>query len=161
MKITKFKIVLVGVVILLCSLMGCEGLFQEVVDPNSGLNVGVDITSEIIPAIAIGATTAIATGLPWAAIVLLVTNVASVIVGVYKNYRKNIIIGEQDSLYINTKETTKAIIEAIEDVGGITTPGATGGDTIGDVVKNKIEEKLKSKDYYLVGKAIITALKGD
>ena len=146
---------------LLCmsfAFLGCNELIQEVADSNSGLNVGVDAVSNIIPAVAAGAGAAAAAGLPWAAIVLLATNVVSVVVGIYKNHRKNIVIDEQDELYINTKVTTRAIIEAIEDVGGIK---VSEEETIGGIIKGKVEEKLKDKDYYLIGKAVITALKGE
>ena len=155
----KTKIMIMMLLCMSFAFLGCNELIQEAADPNSGLNVGVDAVSNIIPAVAAGAGAAAAAGLPWAAIVLLATNVVSVVIGTYKNHRKNIVIDEQDELYINTKVTTRAIIEAIEDVGGMTVSG--GSETVGDVIKGKVEEKLKDKDYYLIGKAIITALKGE
>lgn len=148
------------VALLLCLLVagvaGCE-LAGQVVDPNSSLNVAVDTAAKIAPAVAAGAGAAAAAGFPWAACVLLVTNIVSVAIGVYKNHQKNITIGEQDSKYNNTKVTTKAIVEAIEAVGEIDHEDTT----VGDIIKEKVEEKLKDKDYYLIGKAVITALKGE
>ena len=155
---TKMLIVMVCLLVAGCLFItGCD-LWQQAADPNSGLNVGVDTTSAVVPIIAGAAVAAAVAGFPWAATVLLVTNIVSVVIGTYKNHRKNIVIGEQNEKYTNTKVTTKAIIEAIEAVGAVE---INGGGTVSDVVKTKVEEKLKDKDAYLIGKAIITALKGE
>lgn len=142
------------VALVLCLLVaGCEDVAQMVVDPNSGLNVGVDAVSEVLPAVTIGATTAAGSGVPWAPVVLLVTNIAAGLIAAYKNHQKNV----TEDKYENVAVTTKAIVDAVEAVSEIKHEDTT----VGDIIKAKVEDKLKDKDYYLIGKIVIDTLKGE
>lgn len=153
------------VLLVLCILLiGCEDVARNVADPNSSLNVAIDKIAEIAPVVGTGASTATSV-FPWAATVLLVTNVVTAVIAVYKNRRKDVVIGgqndeideqsgvidEQDAMYANLTTTSKAIVDAVEALP----------DEAKAVVKRCVEEKLKDNDFYKIGKAVISGLKGN
>jgi hypothetical protein len=99
-----------------------------------------------------------ATGNPIAIPALAISSLLSVLAGVYTNLRKKQKLVEADDKYEQTRLITEAIVQAIEESAGVK---VGDDDTLGNVVKAAVEEKLKDKDAYLVGKAIISALKGE
>jgi hypothetical protein len=110
-----------------------------------------------------GVTTGlVATGNPIAVPALALSGILSVVAGIYTNLRKKQKLVAADDKYENTLLITEAIVKAIEEtgvikVGGVTLRGEPA--TIGGIIKDKVESKLKDKDAYVIGKAIITALK--
>lgn len=151
----KKKLFVVSLMCLLVAgglfLAGCEDVWEVAADPNSAVNVGAEAADKVLPVVAVAAAAAGAAGLPWAPIILLVTNVLSALLLVYKNHQKNVTADK----YENVRVTTEAIVDAITEVSKVKHEGGT----VGGVVKAKIEEKLKDKDAYLIGKIVIDTLK--
>jgi len=148
----KWKMIL-GAILILLIVGGCEGLWQNIADPNSGLNETVGALGTMTPAIGGAAG---ATGTPWGATVGLFATIIAVGVGVYNNYRKKVVIGEKDSDITNYRETTKAIVQAIDELESVE---LKDGGTLGDYVKSLVGDNLKKKDWYRIGRAIISGLK--
>lgn len=146
------KLMLVLFVVLLF-VVGCEGVWQAVADPNSGLNQTADAVGELAPAIGAGAT---ATGTPWGTTAGVVCTLLAAAAGVYNNHRKKITIGKKDSDINNIRETTKAIVRAVDEMSDVKTGS---GETVGGIVKSEVKAKLTDKDWYKVGRAIIDGLK--
>jgi len=144
MKTWKWAVLVLGCMMLL---VGCEQLYQQVADPNSGLNVGVDTVAPILPVVG-GA--AAATGTPWGVIVALGAGILTAVIEEFRIYRK-----KNDLRDIEV--TTKAIIDAVESVGEVDV--GANGETIGKIIKAEVKEKLKDASWYKVGKIIITELK--
>ena len=143
----------IGVTLLICLAMallvmiaGCTEIFGIMADPNSGLNKAVDLVGSMSPA---AGATAAATGTPWGACVFFATTVISAVLGVYKNYRKNIVIGDKEAELSNFTVTTKAIVDMVEALP----------DEAKERAKVIVEKNLKDKDFYQIGKAIISGLK--
>lgn len=108
--------------------------------------------------VADGVTTGlVVTGNPIAVPALAISGILSVIAGVYTNMRKKQKLVAADDKYNQALIVTEAIVKAIEATASLKI--ADSKDTIGDIVKAKVEEKLDDKDAYIIGKAIITALK--
>lgn len=101
----------------------------------------------------------VTTGTPLAVPALAVSTILTAIAGVYTNMRKKQKLSEADSKAEQAAIVTASIIEAIEQVSNVKIDDKE--DTIGNVVKAEVEEKLKDNDIYLIGKAIIAALKGE
>jgi hypothetical protein len=99
-----------------------------------------------------------AVGGPYALPVLAVTNLLTILGGVYTNMRKKQEIVKKDDVYEQTVIIMEAIINAVEDTDEVVLNGE--GTTVGDVVKSKVTDRLKEEDIYKVGKALIDVLKG-
>ena len=140
-------------VVILLVIAGCEEIARNVVDSNSGLNQAVDTLAAVAPVVGSGA---VATGTPWGAVVGLIATIVITVAGVYNNHRKKVVIGEKDAHIKNTETATKAIIEAVEGLKDI---ALKDGETLGEVVKEGVKAELKDKDFYKIGKAIITGIK--
>jgi len=141
------------VMVVLLTVCGCPEVYEQMGDPNSGLNIVVDTTEKLLPAVAAGGAV-----LPWGWIIGTVATAVSAVIGIYENYRKNIVIDEQDEDYSNLEETAAAVVKTIEVVKEIVIDEGTG-ETIGDAVKGRVEKELKYKEIYLIAKAIINGLK--
>lgn len=152
MKKLVFYIVLAAAVLL--TVAGCEQVAQSVADPNSGLNQAVDTINSVVPVVGSGA---MATGTPWGAIVGLAATIIATVTGVYNNHRKKVVIDEKDAHIQNTETATKAIIEAVEELKIVE---LKDGTTLGDTVKEAVKARLQDKDFYKIGKAVISGLKG-
>ncbi len=96
-------------------------------------------------------------GGPYALPVLAVTNLLSIIGGIYASMRKKQQILEAEDKYGKTRTVTEAIIKAIEDSENIVIDD--NGTTLKGFLKEKVGDKLKNKDFYIAGKAIIDAIK--
>ena len=140
-------------VAILLIIAGCEEIARNVADPNSGLNQAVNTIGEVAPVVGSGAT---ATGTPWGAVVGLIATIITTTAGVYNNHRKKVVIGEKDAHIKNTETATKAIIETIEGLKNI---ALKDGETLGEVVKEEVKARLKEKDFYKIGKAVISGIK--
>ena len=148
----KMKWVLVMVVLLFAA-SGCEEAYLQMGDPNSGLNVAVDTMEKILPAVGVAGAV-----FPWGWVVGAITAAVSSIIGIYKNYRKNLIIAEQDENYTNLEQTAAVVVKTIKVIDNIPIDTETG-ETIGDAVKGRVKEELKDKEIYQIAKAIISGLK--
>jgi uncharacterized lipoprotein NlpE involved in copper resistance len=128
---------------------GCAVLDQALV-PEEG-KIKSD-TVRVVDAVAVGLAT---TGNPYAVPVLAGSTLLSVVAGAYTNMRKKQALADADDKAAQAKIVTESIVMAIEDVSGTD----IGQGTIGDIIKGKVEEKLRDNDSYIIGKAIIDALK--
>jgi hypothetical protein len=71
--------------------------------------------------------------------------------------RKKQKLAEAGDKAAQAKVVTESIILAIEEVTEV--PISNTGATIGDLVKEKVEKNLRDNDAFLIGKAIIEAMK--
>ncbi len=143
-------------IILLLLLAGCGELQYQIADPNSTVNAIVKNVEEVA-IVAIDAAPVLGShGLMLGALVSAIT----VAIGVYKNYRKNVTIGEEKDKYSTIEEATRAIVEAIDDISSMKI-GTHPENTVGGVVKSRIADKLKDAGIYSVGKAVISGLKNN
>ena len=133
---------------------GCDSVATDIADPNSGLNQTVEAIETIAPAITTAATT---TGTSVGLVIGGIATAISALIGVYNNYKKNIVIDEKDAHLKNTTTTTKAIVSAVEKLSSVEV-GAEG-KTVGEIVKSEVKINLKDSDAYKIGKAIINGLK--
>lgn len=106
---------------------------------------------------------AVATGLavtpnPYAIPALAGSTIFAVIAGAYTNMRKKQALADANDKAAQAKIVTASIVHAIEEVTNVPL-GSKGGATIGSKVKEKIEKNLRDNDAYLIGKAIIEAMK--
>jgi len=146
-----------GALILL--LAGCSMLERQSRDPNSPLSQGVNAIDAAARSVQ---ETAPAAG-PYGWIAAAVATAVTGVTGAYKVHQKNQtiktdsrIIATQQREYAMVRDTTKAIVEAIEQVGAVK---MTNGDTIGSTVKAQVAEELKKRNLDVVGKAIISGIK--
>jgi len=100
---------------------------------------------------------AVAVGGPYAIPVLAVTNLISIIAGVYTNARKKQLITKKDDVAEQTTIVVEAIVKAIEDSDTVVIDD--NGTTVKDVIKEKVTDKLQKQGAYKIGKAIIDAIK--
>jgi hypothetical protein len=111
----------------------------------------------MVEAVAIGLAT---TGNPYAVPALAGSTIFAVIAGAYTNMRKKQKLADADDKAAQAKIVTESIIMAIEEVTEVPVGGTSKqGTTIGDMVKEKVEKNLRDNDAYLIGKAIIEAMK--
>jgi hypothetical protein len=108
----------------------------------------------MVEAVAIGLAT---TGNPYAVPALAGSTLFAVIAGAYTNMRKKQKLADADDKAAQAKIVTESIIRAIEEVTEVPIGGT--GATIGSMVKEKVEKNLRDNDAYLIGKAIIEAMK--
>ena len=102
----------------------------------------------------------VATGNPYAVPALAGSTIFAIIAGAYTNMRKKQALAELGDDKEQIKIVTDSVIKAIEEVSGVAVGGASlDGTTVGDLVKEKVEKNLRDNDVYLIGKAIIEALK--
>jgi hypothetical protein len=140
-------------------LTGCDMLREQSSDPNSPMSQGVTA----IDAVARGIQqTAPAAG-PYGWIVGAVATIVTGAAGAYKVRQKNQtistdgkIITAQQREFAMVRDTTKAIVEAIEQVGEIK---MTNGNTIGTTIKAQVSEELKKRNLDVIGKAVISGIK--
>jgi hypothetical protein len=143
-KATNWHVALFCLALLLTG-FGCEGFYQDVADPNSGLNVTIDRVGTAAPHIGAGAT---ATGTAWGGIVGGICTAVASAIGIYKNHRNKIVIGDQDAKHKNLETVTRIVVKVIED-----------NEAIAEKVKPIVKEKLLESEIYKTGKAIISGLK--
>jgi hypothetical protein len=129
---------------------GCATLDKAMI-PEEG-QVKSD-TVRVVEAVAVGLAS---TGNPYAVPALAGSTIFAVIAGAYTNMRKKQKLADANDKAEQAKIVTESIVMAIEEVTKV--PVGSGG-TIGTVVKEKIEKNLRDNDAYLIGKAIIEALK--
>ena len=100
-----------------------------------------------------------ATGNPLAVPALALSSILSIVAGVYTNMRKKQKLIVADDKYNQVRVVAEAIIKAIEESANVRLDGNDGDLTVGDYVKTKVEKELRNKEAYVIGKAIISALK--
>lgn len=143
-------------IVLLLILSGCYDFRRQAKDPNSNLNKTVD---NIDNAANFAKENAHVAG-PYGWIVGIVATAITASIGTYKSYRKNITIDEEKTKYSNIEVASKAVVDVIEDLSKIALPDDKFPESsIGELVKNRVEAKLKDKDIYKIGKAVIAGLK--
>lgn len=143
-------------------LVGCAMLEKQANDPESPLSKAVTVIDTSAHAVKDAAPAA---G-PYGWIAGAVATVVVSATGIYKVRQKNReidtdgkIITAQQREFQAVRDTTKAIVDAIEDVSKISMGSHGSADTIGDIVKEKVSEELKKKNLDTIGKAIITGIK--
>ena len=157
-------------------LTGCDMLREQSSDPNSPISQGVTA----IDAVARGLQqTAPAAG-PYGWIVGAVATIVTGAAGAYKVRQKNQtistdgkIITAQQREFNMVRDTTKAIVDAIEQVGDIKIPEGTFSynkmtgkrdvsskdGTLAGIVKMQVAEELKKRNLDVIGKAVISGIK--
>jgi len=143
-----FKRMMFAVVLSMIFISGCS----QIMNPDSNLNKATTVVEDVGPTVAAGAA---ATGTPVGASAAIAIAVATALAGAYNNYRKKLVIAGIGSRLANTTITTKAIVNAIENVGGV----KTNNGTLGMVIKDRVKTELQDKEAYRIGKAIIDGLK--
>jgi hypothetical protein len=98
-----------------------------------------------------------ATGNPYAVPALAGSTLFAIIAGAYTNMRKKQKLDNAAESAKQSATVTESVIKAIEDASDIKI--GKKGQTIGSVVKEKVSKNLRDKDAYLMGKAIIEAMK--
>lgn len=149
--------VLVGITIMTI-VAGCSALERQAKDPNSTTNrlaAEIDKYDEAASAMGSAASSA---GLPWGWVLSVGGAVSGWAVREWQNYRKKYKLG--DKLH-NVELTSKAIVDAVEGLGAIEYVDPETGDkiTIGNIVKSEVQERLKERDFYNIGRAVINGLK--
>jgi len=130
---------------------GCAVLDQTMV-PEEG-----KVKSDAVVMVEAVANGLVATGNPYAVPALAGSTIFAIIAGAYTNMRKKQALADADDKAVQAKIVTASVIQAIEEVADVQT-NASGG-TIGILVKEKVEKNLRDNDAYLIGKAIIEAMK--
>jgi hypothetical protein len=141
-------------------LVGCTALEKQADDPNSQLTGAVNTIDSVARTVQ---ETAPAAG-PYGWVAGAVATVIAGATGVYKVRQKNqtiardgqVITAQQREFNI-VRDTTKAIVDAIEDVGMVKI--ANTDETIGSAVKARVADELKKKNLDTMGKAIISGIK--
>jgi hypothetical protein len=121
-------------------------------DPNGK---PIQIAHEVNAVLPIGTTTGtmmVGLGVPGGQIVLLATTVIGALLSVLFGWQKKIANGQTSAV----TATTKAIVDAIEEVSAVKT---ADGTTVGAIVKAKVQSNMQANNIYEVGKQIVTALK--
>lgn len=116
-----------------------------------------EVKSDTIKVVDGTVTGLVATGNPIAVPALALSSILSIFAGVYTNMRKKQKLAGADDKFEQSKIVTEAIVLAIEETSRVKL--GDGEDTIGNVVKAAVEERLRDKEAYIIGKAIIAALK--
>ena len=172
---TRTKLILVPTMLLIM-LMGCTKLETQADDPNSPLShaiTAIDTTARAVKDAAPAAG-------PYGWIAGALATIVASATGLYKVRQKNqtiatdgkIILSQQREFNI-VRDTTKAIVDAIEEVGKIKIPAGTFGQsgelgkydvtakdgTLADLVKGQVAEELKKRNITTMGKAIISGVK--
>lgn len=98
-----------------------------------------------------------AVGVPIGYVVSGIAASVGSLLGVYAKMRK----GQQEAedAGAETRVVLKAVVEAIEATKDVRIE--PDGPTLEEMVKKLVKEKLSEKDAYLIGKALIAALKGE
>ena len=133
------KVVCIFVCLVCLCLAGCEALQNQVIDPNSGLNQGVNIAQGVA-----NAAPVIAAAIPaYATIIMAIAGLVSGGYNVYQAVQKSLL-----------KKTAKAMVKAIEqspsDVAGAIKPMvadnmvAAGIDAKGDQIVQGIIREVKA-----------------
>ncbi len=130
---------------------GCAILDQAFI-PEEG-----QIKSKTVAVVDAVTTGLITTGNPYAVPALAVSTILSIVAGAYTNMRKKQALADADDKAAQAKIVTESVVMAIEEVSGVAILG--GEKNLGDLVKEKVEKNLRDNDAYLIGKAIIEALK--
>jgi hypothetical protein len=123
---------------------GCA-LLDQITEPNT--------VGPVQQGVAAAGIIATAAGMPWGWICTTVVGVIGTAAASYRNWRNNT---KNADKYTAIELTTAAIIDAIETTAEIST---NNGKTVGETVKDAVKRNLSDKDWYNVGKAIITGIK--
>ena len=135
---------------------GCDAFYRQSADPNSNLSKTLTTVETAADAAAKAGAAAGTAGIPYGWIVAAIGTALSSAIGAYKNKTKNKIIADEASKYIDLETTARGVIAAVEAVKN--TP-ATADKTVGEIIKSEVEDQLKNREAYLIGRAIINALK--
>jgi len=157
-KMRKRMALITGAMILM--LAGCDLFQEQAADPNSPLSGVVNVIDSAATTVQEEAPKAGPYGWIAGAIATLVTAGT----GFYKVRQKNQritfdteVLTSQQREFNMIRDTTRAIVDAIEDVGDVKINQE--GDTIGVAVKNQITEELHKRNLDQIGKAVISGLK--
>jgi len=146
-------------------LVGCATLREQAEDPNSGMSKMVAAVNEVAPVVQ---AVAPAAG-PYGWIIGGLTTAVTALIGAYKVVGKNEqldidkeLMNRQQDQYNAVRATTRAIVEAVENLGTIKIPDSIASSrdgTLGGAVKMKVQEVLEKNKIDVIGKAIIDGLK--
>jgi primosomal protein N' len=98
-----------------------------------------------------------ATGNPYAVPALAGSTLFAIIAGAYTNMRKKQKLADADDKALQAAIVTESVVKAIEEAAKVKV--GKKGDTVGSLLKAKVEKNLRDNDAYLMGKAIIEAMK--
>lgn len=151
--------------ILALMLVGCAALEEQANDPNSALSGAVTTIDAVARSVQESAPVAGPYG--WIA-GALATAVAGA-TGVYKVRQKNRVIATdgqvikaQQREFNIVRDTTKAIVDAVERMGNVEIPqtiAPSKDGKLGSVIKAYVGEELEKKKISNVGKAVISGIK--
>lgn len=145
--------IVLAVLAIAISIGGCAMLDDTLVPEEGQLQSDTVIMVEAI------AKGLVATGNPYAVPALAGSTIFAILAGAYTNMRKKQKLADANDKAKQAAIVTGSIVDAIEQVSNVKLD--KDGDTIGNVVKAEIGEKLKDNDVFLVGKAIIAAIKAE
>lgn len=146
------KFVIISILVFVTLLAGCEVLdgLMMASDPNSMAPM------EQVGAIAQkGGAVAATVGFPWGIVVSSVGSAVGGICAVYTNMRKKQKATEDKSKDIEA--ALSAVIEAVEASKDVVVK--EDGTKVDQIIKKLVKEKLEEKHIYVIGKAIISAIK--
>jgi hypothetical protein len=154
----KRMILITGAMILM--LAGCAMLEKQANDPQSPLSHAV----QVIDASAHAVKDAAPAAGPYGWIAGALATVVAGATGAYKVRQKNQtiakesqIINAQQNEFNLVRDTTKAIVDAIEEVGMVKINDTN--ETIGSAIKSHVAGQLENKKIATMGKAIISGIK--
>jgi hypothetical protein len=130
---------------------GCAVLDQAMI-PEEG-----QIKSDTVVMVEAVAKGMAATGNPYAVPALAGSTLFAIIAGAYTNMRKKQKLADADDKALQAAIVTESVVKAIEEAAKVKV--GKKGDTVGSLLKAKVEKNLRDNDAYLMGKAIIDAMK--
>lgn len=98
-----------------------------------------------------------ATGNPYAVPALAGSTIFAILAGAYTNMRKKQKLADANDKAKQAAIVTESVVKAIEESAKVKI--GKNGDTVGSLLKEKVEKNLRDNDAYLIGKAIIEAMK--
>ena len=140
----------VVVSILLLVVAGCAALDQVFLPHADGT------PSDTVTAVDQFGKEIVASGVPWAAPVAGICTIFGLIAGVYGKMRgqQAAAVSDKNAQLIAVAD---AVVNAIEAISPVVIDAK--GTTVGDILKPEVKKNLQDRDMYIVGKALITALK--
>jgi hypothetical protein len=129
---------------------GCAVLDQAMI-PEEG-----QIKSKTVAVVDAVTTGLVTTGNPYAVPALAISTILSIVAGAYTTMRKKQEANKERTKAENYKIVAEAVVTAVEKASGYEVPNV---GTVSNIIKDKVEKELRDNDAYLLGRAIIEALK--
>jgi hypothetical protein len=140
------------IITLVCLFIGGCAVLDKAMVPEEG-----KLKSDAVVMVEAVAKGLVATGNPYAVPALAGSTIFAIIAGAYTNMRKKQKLADANDKAKQAAIVTESVIMAIEEVTEVPIGGT--GSTVGSLVKEKVEKNLRENDAYLIGKAIIEAMK--